>query len=183
MELPKRKHPRLKEFDYSQNGSYFATICVKNHAPLLGNISVGRDALIPPQIIANIPLIENNIIPPIVKLSVIGEIVDKFILNVNDVYKDVTVDKYVIMPNHIHLLITIYNQTAGNGGMRASRPTLHTMIRSFKTMVTKQIGYSIWQDSYYDKVIRDENGYWKVWNYIDENPLKWQFDKYFRTCD
>ena len=61
--------------------------------------------------------------------------------------------------------------------MRASRPTLHTVIRSFKTMVTKDIGYSIWQDSYYDRIIEEEKGYVEAWRYIDENPLKWVLRK------
>ena len=61
--------------------------------------------------------------------------------------------------------------------MRASRPTLFTVIRSFKTMITKEIGYSIWQDSYYDEIIDNENGHLEAWRYIDENPLKWTLKK------
>ena len=59
------------------------------------------------------------------------------------------------------------------GGMRASRPTLFTVVRSFKTMVTREIGYSVWQDSFYDKVIDSVEGYEEVWEYIEENPFKW----------
>lgn len=94
-------------------------------------------------------------------------------------YNNVAVDKYVIMPNHIHMIITINESPIENGGMRASRPTLHTIVRSFKTMVTQQIGISIWQDSYYDRVIRSETGYRKVWEYIDKNPLNWLEDELY----
>jgi len=161
----KRKHPRLKNYDYSQNGCYYVTICTKNHYCILGQIPVGWDAHI----------------PPTVELSDIGKIAKKYIENINCVY-DVSVDNYVIMPNHIHLLISISAEKSG--GLWAARPTaanptLHTIIRSFKTMVTKQIGYSVWQDSYFDRIIRDEKGYREVWQYIDENPVKWVEDQYY----
>ena len=48
--LPKRKHPRLKSFDYSSSGYYFVTVCVKDRKPLLSKVIVGRDAFIPPKI-------------------------------------------------------------------------------------------------------------------------------------
>ncbi len=161
MDLPKRKHPRLKGYDYSQNGCYFVTVCVKDKKQLLGRISVGRDAHIPPTI----------------ELSEIGKVADKYIRNINSVYQNVSVENYVIMPNHIHLLFLFYEEPCADGGMRASRPTLFTVIRSFKTMVTKEIGYSVWQDSYYDEIIDNENGYLEAWRYIDENPLKWTLKK------
>ena len=161
MNLPKRKHPRLKNYDYSQNGCYFVTVCVKDKKRLLGRVNVGRDAHIPPQ----------------TELSEIGKVAEKYIQNIDSVYDNVTVENYVIMPNHIHFLFLFYEEPYNNGGMRASRPTLHTVIRSFKTMVTKDIGYSIWQDSYYDRIIEEEKGYLEAWQYIDENPLKWVLRK------
>lgn len=161
MNLPKRKHPRLKNYDYSQNGCYFVTVCVKDKKQILGRVNVGRDALI----------------PPTTELSEIGKTAEKYIHNINSVYDNVTVENYVIMPNHIHFLFLFYDEPRSNGGMRASRPTLFTVIRSFKTMVTKEIGYPIWQDSFYDRIIESENGYLEAWNYIDENPLKWTLKK------
>ena len=159
MEYPKRKHPRLKNYDYSQNGCYFVTVCVKDKKHLLGRVNVGRDAHIPPS----------------TELSEIGRIAKKYILNINSAYKNVSVENYVIMPNHIHFLFLFYDDN--NGGMRASRPTLFTVIRSFKTLVSKEIGHSIWQDSFYDEIIDSENGYFEAWRYIDENPLKWALQK------
>lgn len=161
MDLPVRKHPRLKEYDYSQNGCYFVTICVKNKKPLLGYVNVGRDDHIPPQM----------------KLSAIGKVADKYIHGIETTYNNIFVENYVIMPNHIHLLLLFYSSPCDDGGMRASRPTLHTVVRSFKTMVTKEIGYSIWQSSYYDRVIQEEKGYLEAWRYIDENPHKWAINK------
>ncbi len=155
MALPVRKHPRLKEYDYCRNGAYFATICAKNHAHVFGAVR-GDHA------------------PAWVELSEVGKIADQHIRNISVVYKTVRVEKYVIMPNHIHLLIVIMALCD-----EESHLSLHTIIRSFKTLVTKQIGYSIWQSSYYDRVICNEERYQDVWNYIDRNPLKWQEDELF----
>ena len=161
MDLPKRKHPRLKNYDYSQNGCYFVTICVKEKKHLLGRVDVGRDAHIPPQII----------------LSMTGKVAEKYILNIEKAYQNILIENYVIMPNHIHRLLMFDSSLCDDGGMRASRPTLSTVVRSFKTMVTKEIGYSVWQDSFYDRVIDSVKGYEEVWNYIEENPYKWTIGK------
>ncbi|MBQ8506727.1 MAG: transposase [Clostridia bacterium] len=161
MKLPKRKHIRLKDYDYGQGGAYFITICTKDREPLLGTIPVGRDAHIPPQ----------------TKLSAIGGIADRHIRKINDVYSTTQVEKYIIMPNHIHLLLVLADNTDSDGGMWASRPTIQTIVRSFKTMVTKEIGHSIWQASFFDHIIRDEDEFLAVWKYIDENPLKWELDE------
>ncbi len=158
--MERRKHPRLKDWDYSQDGAYFITICVKNRSPILSTV-VGRGALT----------------PPLVELSPIGKILDKYILNIEKVYYGVFIDKYVIMPNHVHLLIRL---CSSDGGLRAARPTnVETIIRSLKTMVTRETGRSIWQTSFYDHIIRDENDYLTRWDYIDENPAKWAEDVYY----
>ncbi len=157
-DFPKRKPNRLRDYDYSTPGAYFITICSKDRKQLLGKI-VGDDAHIVPK---------ND-------LSNYGLICDKYINSINVKYENVTVDKYVIMPNHIHLIIFL------NGTMWASSPTnnIESIIRSFKTMVTKEIGISIWQRSYHDHVIRDENDYKKIWEYIDNNVTQWQMDCFY----
>jgi REP element-mobilizing transposase RayT len=167
MELSNRKHPRLKEYDYSQNGCYFATICVKNRMHLLGSF-INTKTPLPNVWEAN---------PNPVSLSYVGEVTEKYIGNVNIKYDNITVDKYVIMPNHIHLLITFDHSNNNNGGMLTSSPTLHTVVRSLKTMVTKTVGHPVWQESYYDRVIRNDAEFQETWKYIDENPLKWQEDE------
>ncbi len=92
MDLPKRKPTRLKGYDYSMPGAYFITICVKARKELLSEIIVGDDAHIVP----------TN------KLSYYGSVCDKYINNINIRYENVAVDKYVIMPNHIHLIIFLH---------------------------------------------------------------------------
>jgi REP element-mobilizing transposase RayT len=80
------------------------------------------------------------------------------------------------MPNHIHLIIQ-----NDNGTMWASSPTqsISQKIKSFKTLVTKEIGHNIFQRSFHDHIIRGEKDYLKIWNYIDTNPQKWQQDCFF----
>lgn len=162
MDLPKRKSPRLKLFDYSQNGAYFVTICTKDRRCILGEIntpcSVGEAALCLPNIV----------------LSTWGKIVDSHIKSINDVYPDITVDKYIIMPNHIHLLISI-----NNGRQGAASPTISHIVKGIKSLVTKQIGVNIFQRSFHDHVVRGEKDYLEIWQYIDTNHLKWQEDCFY----
>ena len=82
------------------------------------------------------------------------------------------------MPNHIHMIIFICNE---EGTMRASSPTqsIPSLIKSFKTLVSKETGVSLWQRSYYDHIIRDESDYEAIWEYIENNPLKWKEDKLY----
>ncbi len=151
MELPKRKPTRLKDYDYSRAGVYFITICTKGREQVLSEI-VGDDAHIVPQ----------N------KLTEIGRICDKYINNINVKYENVKIVKYVIMPDHIHMIVILH------GTMWASSPTINieNIVRSFKIMVTKEIGKSIWQRSYHDHIIRNEDDYKEKRQYIENNPLK-----------
>ena len=159
MKIPKRKPTRLKDYDYSSQGAYFITLCTKDKRKILSEI-VGDDAHIVP----------HN------QLSQYGLICDKYINNIDLKYKNVTVDKYVIMPNHIHLIILI------DGTMWASSPTENVIdvVRSLKTLVSKEIGKSIWQRSYHDHIIRGKADYQKIWEYIDTNVIKWKTDYMYK---
>ena len=161
MELPKRKPTRLRKYDYSQNGYYFLTICTHNKQKILCDI-VGGGAFDAPKIV----------------LSEIGKIVDKYILSTNNI-PNLFVDKYVIMPNHIHLILSVENL---NGTSRAPSPTnniISTSISALKRFVNKEVGKNIFQRSFHDHIIRDEHDYLKIWNYIDSNPAKWESDCFF----
>ncbi len=160
MELPKRKHPRMKNYNYSENGLYFLTLCIKNKEKLLCNI-VGRDVLDAPSIL----------------LTEKGELVEKYIRSINNADK-VSVENYVIMPDHIHLLLFIDNP---DGASRTSRPThslISRTISGFKRLCNKEIGENIWQVSFYDHVIRNEADYKTHWRYIEDNPSMWLLNKH-----
>lgn len=103
-------------------------------------------------------------------LSKIGIVIENEIYKLNTVYENIKVDKYQIMPNHIHLIIFIYEDS---NGRTQFAPTISRIIKQFKGSITKQIGFSIWQKSFYDRIIRNEKEYQEVWNYIHNNPLKY----------
>lgn len=103
-------------------------------------------------------------------LSKIGIVIENEIYKLNTVYENIKVDKYQIMPNHIHLIIFIYEDS---NGRTQFAPTISRIIKQFKDSITKQIGFSIWQKSFYDRIIRNEKEYQSVWNYIHNNPLKY----------
>jgi len=82
------------------------------------------------------------------------------------------------MPNHIHMIVAINSGRLVIAPTQAT-PNLSTIIKQFKTAVTKQIGFSLWQKSYHDHIIRNEDEYQRIWQYIDENPARWDEDEYF----
>lgn len=162
--MQERKRNRLRNYDYGQNGAYFITICTKDRKQVLSKI-VGDDTYIVPK-----PY---------------GLVVEKYIRNVPQI------EKYVIMPDHIHMLIRL-NQgsmwastpTAKNIGLDAEEGTaiptknvIASIVRSIKVLTTKEIGEPIFQRSYYDHVIRNQQDYDSVWEYIENNPRKWAMKK------
>jgi len=160
MMLSQRKANRLKNFDYSSNGVYFLTICTQGKEKLLCDI-VGDGVLDVPEC----------------KLSKAGRIVEKYIVSINNA-DGVFVDKYVIMPNHVHLLLRVDN----SGTSRTPSPTnalVPHVVSTFKRFCSKEYGANFFQRSYHDHIVRDENDYQKIWNYIDSNPLRWKDDCFY----
>jgi len=90
-------------------------------------------------------------------------------------YDHISVDKYVIMPDHIHMLITI-QYPDGHPGTGVPTPRTSVIARfvsSFKRFCNKEYGNNIWQSRYYDHVIRNQQDYEEVWQYIETNPIRW----------
>lgn len=168
MEQNKRKPNRLKGYDYSQNGAYFITICVKDKREILWSNTHSRIAY--PQAAQ--------------RLSEYGVVIENAINNIPKHYPSVSVDKYVVMPNHIHMILLL--NSPGDGRIYQIRdlvdmraPTISTVINQMKGSVTKQIGVSLWQKLFHDHIIRNDEEYAKIWEYIDTNPLKWEDDCYY----
>ncbi|MBR6524080.1 MAG: transposase [Clostridia bacterium] len=162
MNLPKRKPTRLKGYDYSQNGAYFITICTNDRKCILGNI--GGQGLAPAEII----------------LSQYGKIAKEQLLDLEKRYKTIRIDKYVIMPNHIHIIVILDN-TAG----ASPCPTISDVICSFKSLTTRICNKTnnklkkIFQTSFHDHIIRGEKDYQKIWEYIDTNVIRWEKDCFY----
>ena len=161
-QFPLRKHPRLKSVNYNENGAYFITICTHNKVRSLSHVVVGR-----------------GLAPAEIRLTKYGVITESELKNNSKRYPDVNVDHYVIMPNHIHMLLTI-NASAG----ASPRPTVMDVICSFKSLSTRicnQSGHQgkLFQTSFHDHIIRNEKDYLEIWQYIEDNPAKWAEDKYY----
>ena len=156
-ETRRRRNPRLDHYDYTAPGHYFVTVCAKNRAEVFGQV-VGADALI----------------GPTVRLSSLGEIVKRYLLRMPGI------DQFVIMPNHVHFIVAI-----PSGPMRASAPTggLPSLVRSWKALVTKEYGAPVWQRGYYDHILRDEEDWLRIRNYMEQNPARWAEDEYFCTAE
>ena len=164
MDLPKRKQIRLPDHDYSSHGAYFVTICTHTRRCILSQIAVGE-----------------GLAPPAVVLSPIGQCVKEQILALPKRYATVHIDKYVIMPNHIHLLVSFH---ADPGGATPS-PTLSDAVRVLKSLSTRLSrnllgNLPLWQRSFHEHVIRNDHDYRDIWEYIDANPAKWAEDRYYK---
>jgi REP element-mobilizing transposase RayT len=167
--MKNRRSIRLKEYDYSQSGAYFVTICTHNKECLFGEIVDGK-------------MILNDA----------GKIVQTVWYEISEHVDHVELDQFVIMPNHIHGIIVLHD---GCRDTACCAPTverfgklitgsLPTIIRSFKSAITKRInelhetpGQKIWQRNYYERVIRNENELNQVRQYIVDNPAKWDSDE------
>ena len=178
MEKPSRKQNRLAEFDYGQEGSYFVTLCTQNRARLFEmEMPVGNDlCVVPDNDLYVVPGNENGTAhrPCPTKGNLI---VHKWIRETENKYPDVTIDKYVVMPDHLHLIVTIKERYTGC--------SLPDVMRFFKTMTTNEyirgvkdgvllpFDGKLWQKSYYEHVIRNQQDYNEIWEYIENNPAKW----------
>ena len=168
-ENPKRKELRLKQYDYSSRGAYFVTICVKDRKPILSNITkpVGVGALDDPQI----------------RLTKIGKTVEEKLLSSENI-SGVSIERYVIMPDHIHAIIFLepdkYSGFQG-GSSKAPTPTnkmLPHVISTFKRFCNKEIGENIFQRGYIEHIIRDREDYETRIKYIYDNPKLWFYKSF-----
>ena len=159
MEQKERKHNRLGYYDYGQKGSYFVTLCTHSRLPLFKMESIVGNCL--------------RAVPPPPQ----NVIIRKWIRETQNKFSNITIDKYVIMPDHLHLIVTIQERHTGR--------SLPDIMQFFKTMTTNDyirgvkagilapFEKKLWQKSYYDHVIRNQQDYDETWQYIENNPSKW----------
>lgn len=183
MSLPERRHHRLKHYDYSSNGAYFITICSFKKLQIFGRIENG-----------------------VMKHSKYGEIANNEIVKTNQLRqsKGIKITNWVVMPNHIHMIVEISHDPLfdTNPQFEAfSKPTkqsVSTIVRAYKSSVSKEIHkilneaeisngdcghgtpcpYIVWQNGYYDNIIKNDDMYEKIEQYISSNPALWQDDCY-----
>ncbi|MBI9071846.1 MAG: transposase [Melioribacteraceae bacterium] len=157
-----RKANRIKNYDYSNSGYYFVTICTKNNKHYFGDVCNGKMVL------------NNN-----------GEIVDKWWNWLSEQYNYCFLDEYQIMPDHFHGILIIDRENVGtsrNLSLPKKVKSLSELIGAFKTKSSAEIhklGKSEfnWHRSFYDRIIRNEKELFETRKYIIQNPLKWELVK------
>jgi putative transposase len=156
-----RRSIRLKEYDYSQPGEYFVTVCTYNHDCTLGEIVEGE-----------------------MRLNEIGKIVEECWRQISYHFINVELDQFVVMPNHLHGIIILNEQCRGEVTSPLQKPTLGKVLAYFKYQSTKSInvinatpGNRFWQRNYYEHIIRNDNELNNIRDYIQNNVLQWAFDK------
>jgi len=173
---PQRRALRLSDYDYGQAGAYFITICTHRRLPLLGTIRDG-----------------------VMALTAAGRIVEESWVRTPTLRPYVTLDAYAIMPNHVHGILFLHERTTGDrsDGVEAGRrsfaspsQTIGAIVRGVKGASTSRIrklgtqaDVQIWQREYHDHVIRDACDLDRIREYIQNNPRKWELDRYYLRMD
>ena len=178
--IHRRKSIRLQGYDYSQAGAYFITVCTHNRVPLFGEIVDG-----------------------VMVLNTAGQIVEKCWYAIPEHFPQVTLDEFVVMPNHVHGIITVGANNhlpqhylplpSDETPIQSNEPprplqhgtsrTIGSMVRGFKIGVTRWFRantdiHAVWQRNYYEHIIRSEDAYLKIAEYIQTNPQRWETDTY-----
>ena len=159
--LPKRKHPRLDHYDYSSPGAYFVTVCTQNRRCLLSRI-VGR-----------------GLAPAEIQYTTYGQIAKDQLWLLEQRFPSLKIDQYVIMPNHIHMILVLEEAAGVN-----PRPTITNIVCAYKSLVTRQCMLlqpidKLFQTSFYEHVIRGREDYNEIAEYIVNNPKKWELDSLY----
>jgi putative transposase len=167
-----RRSIRLRGADYTEAGAYFITVCAAERRNIFGQVVGGR-----------------------VLLSPLGEICSKCLLGISEHFGHASVREYVVMPNHLHAILTLeVGARYIVPGVRGTRTperfrkpvagSVPTMVRTFKAAVTRQAsrelrwaGGEIWQRNYFERILRDGKEYAEANRYVVENPLRWEWDR------
>jgi len=144
---PERKSPRMQGYDYSTENYYFVTICTDQKKCIFGHPK---------------------------KLSLFGSYALAGIQEISKHYPDCRVEKFVVMPNHVHVMIYL---CGGN-------TKLENVIGSYKSYVSRKIhriqpDLKVWQNSFHDHIIRNSKSFQNIWLYIDSNPANWEKDCFY----
>lgn len=171
MDLPKRKRNRLENWDYSSNGAYFITICTFQRETILGRV-VGAIHESPASGI---------------ELTRIGKIMRDTVETLPQKFPEIRLEKYVVMPNHVHLLLLIDRDPRAHrdAPLQSGRSLISQTIGFFKMNASKKAhaidpGIKLWQRSFHDHIIRNDEDFLRIWEYIETNPIKWHEDCFFQ---
>jgi len=163
MTYPTRKNPRLKDYDYASAGAYFVTICTQRKQAIFGQIAQG-----------------------LMELNPYGQQAERAWLEIPEHFPAVDLDEFIVMPNHMHGIVLFDHERARHASPLQQAPSLGTVVGGFKSAVARWInpqratpGEPVWQRNYHEHVIRNEKSLSEIREYIANNPLKWELDKYY----
>jgi len=161
-DIHQRTSIRLKNYDYSQNGAYFVTICVNNMVCLFGDVVDGK-----------------------MVLNDAGKMVQTAWNNLPKRFSEIQLDVCTIMPNHLHGIVAIVARPEGKRATTRVAPTLGTIVGQFKSISTTEYTRNVkqshwppfhnklWQRNYYEHVIRNDDELNTIREYIIQNPRRW----------
>jgi REP element-mobilizing transposase RayT len=173
-----RRSLRLKDYDYSQAGAYFVTVCTQNRACLFGEVAGDK-----------------------ISLNEVGQLAEALWRDLPTDFPTIALDTFIVMPNHIHGIVVLPDRTAVGAALVAAReddraraatraaPALSDVVGAFKSLFAVRyiqgvkshqwppFNRRVWQRNYYEHVVRDETDLVRIRTYIDENPLRWQLDE------
>ena len=168
---PNRRSIRLPGYDYTSPGYYFVTLCTSGRFCMFGDV-----------------------VDDVVVLNDLGRIAEEEWQASTGLRKEIELDRYVVMPNHLHGLVFFRSQNplpeegadpAAQPCQRRPRRSLGSFIAGFKSAVTRRInrrrssaGGRVWQRNYWEHVVRSERALDAIRRYIDNNPARWSFDRY-----
>ena len=152
-------------YDYNSSGSYFITICTKDRKCILSKV-VGTGVPDCPKIV-------------LLKHGIIAE---KYIHQLNEFYSYISVENFVIMPNHIHMMVFLIEGQSGTPvptDMNRANNVLSKFVSTFKRFYNKEYGENVWQSPFNDHIIRNNKDYEEHMQYIYENPARWIYDEMY----
>ena len=160
LEYPSRKQPRLTQYNYRSNGAYFVTICAHQRKSIFSRIN---------------PVNQQGMF--CYQLTPFGEIAAANLLKLEQRFPDAKIEKYTIMPNHIHAIISLDRSTPTGA-------SLSDIICAYKSLTTRECKRlsqieKVFQNSFHDHVIRSQKDYEMIWQYIDSNPRRWREDCFY----
>lgn len=160
----RRKLQRLKGWDYSADGWYFLTFCTHEHKPLFGRVVSGVEHAVP---------------ATRMELGPFGILCEQAIAEASERDAHVSVDAHIVMPNHVHLVVSVRNARGKDGGQSPISQTVG-FVKSHVTKGIKEAIYCtrVWQRGYYDHIIRNEADYLRILEYVQTNPQKWAEDRF-----
>ena len=156
----RRRSPRLPDHNYAEDGAYFLTICIQDHQCLFGEIQADRMLLNPA-----------------------GQMAAQFIEQLPSTFKSLEIDCFVVMPNHVHMIIFLNQSEISiiDAMQWYKSKTTQAYIHGVKSNGWSRFRGKLWQRSYHDHIIRGDQDLNRIRQYIINNPAKWALDKHHPT--